>query len=99
MKKNRITVFAGVLVLFSASLGILYAPLLWAQPIELVNAFPNLNFSSPVFLTSSQDNSNRIFMVEQPGIIRVFANDSTAATTETFLDIRSKVIPMIKQFR
>lgn len=91
MKKNRITVFTGVLVLFSLNLVAPYTSSLCAQPVEFVNAFPNLNFSSPVFLTSSQDGSNRIFVIEQPGVIRVFANDSTTATTETFLDIKDDI--------
>ncbi len=62
-----------------------------AGEIALVNAFPNLSFTSPVFLTHSNDGSNRIFVVEQPGVIRVFDNDSTANSTSIFLDIRSRV--------
>ncbi|HEY6625448.1 MAG TPA: glucose sorbosone dehydrogenase, partial [Ignavibacteriaceae bacterium] len=44
----------------------------------LQNAFPNLTFSSPVFLTHAGDNTNRIFVIEQAGIIKVFPNSSNA---------------------
>lgn len=53
----------------------------------MVDAFPNLSFSQPIFLTYAPDNSNRLFVVEQGGYIRVFANQSSTATTNLFLDI------------
>lgn len=61
------------------------------QTLSLVQAFPRLSFSSPVLLTSSKDGSNRIFVVERQGVVRVFANDSTANSTNIFLDIRNRV--------
>lgn len=61
------------------------------QDLQLVNAFPNLSFSQPVFLTHSGDGSHRLFVVEQSGIIRVFPNDASATTSAVFLDIRSRV--------
>jgi glucose/arabinose dehydrogenase len=62
-----------------------------AQPAQLVNAFPALTFSQPVFLTHSGDSTDRIWVVQQDGIIAVFPNDSTAASTSTFLDISEKL--------
>ncbi len=62
-----------------------------AQPVSLVNGFPNLSFDSPVFFCHSNDGTNRIFVVEQRGVIRVFANDSTTSTTEVILDIDGRV--------
>lgn len=59
--------------------------------ITLVEAFPNLRFDFPVFLTSSNDGTNRIFVVEQPGVIRVFANDSNVNHAQIFLDILDRV--------
>ena len=44
----------------------------YADQYVLEEAFPNLNFSDPLFLTSSEDGTNRIFVVEQDGIIKVF---------------------------
>lgn len=61
------------------------------QSVQLSPAFPNLSFSSPVLLTHSGDGTNRIFVVEQPGVIRVFANDTTTQTTDTFLDITGRL--------
>lgn len=55
-------------------------------------AFPSLIFTSPVFLTHSGDGTNRIFVVEQSGVIRVFPNDSSAASYTTFLNLTNKVI-------
>ena len=54
-------------------------------------AFPGLSFTRPVDLQHPPDNTNRIFVVEQAGIISVFANDRSVSTKATFLDIREKV--------
>jgi glucose/arabinose dehydrogenase len=62
-----------------------------AQTIQLVNAFPSLTFTQPVFLTHSNDGTNRIFVVQQNGLIRVFANDSLASAASTFLNVSSKL--------
>jgi glucose/arabinose dehydrogenase len=64
----------------------------FAQPIQLVNAFPNLTFTQPVFLTHANDGTNRIFVVQQNGLIRVFPNDSTVTTAATFLNISSRIV-------
>jgi glucose/arabinose dehydrogenase len=60
--------------------------------ITLVNAFPGLSFSSPVFLTHSGDGTNRIFVVQQTGRIIVFPNDSTITTSNVFLDVSPKIV-------
>ena len=54
-------------------------------------AFPRLSFTRPVDLQHSGDNTNRIFVVEQAGIISVFPNDANTSDKKTFLDIRQKV--------
>ena len=46
--------------------------------------------SSPVFVTHAGDGSNRLFAVEQGGVIRVVQPD--ASTSSVFLDIAGKVI-------
>jgi len=56
------------------------------------NAFPGLVFSAPVDLQNANDGSDRLFVVEQAGTIRVFPNSSGASTSKVFLDIRSKVV-------
>lgn len=58
---------------------------------QLQEAFPNLGFEQPVDLQHSGDGSNRIFVVEQPGRIRVLANTATAAAAKLFLDIGDRV--------
>ena len=57
------------------------------------NAFPNLNFNFPVEIQSSVDGSNRLYVIEQPGIIKVFQNNPTVASAavSTFLDVSNKV--------
>jgi len=45
--------------------------------------------SSPVFVTSAQDGTGRLFIVEQTGRIRIYANGSVLSTP--FLDLEGKV--------
>src|SRR5688572_9716204 len=56
-----------------------------------VSAFPNLSFPRPVDLQHAGDNTNRIFVVEQAGVISVFANNPSVGSKKTFLDIKTKV--------
>ena len=58
---------------------------------KVVNAYPKLTFSSPVEYTYANDGTNRVFVIEQEGKIRVFENDANTATAGTYLDIRNKV--------
>jgi glucose/arabinose dehydrogenase len=58
---------------------------------NLSQAFPSLTFEMPVELTSSYDNSNRIFVVEQKGRIMTFPNQADVKTASVFLDIVKKV--------
>ena len=59
--------------------------------IKAVNAYPGLTFTSPVDYTYANDGTNRVFVVEQAGRIRVFENDAKTTSAGTYLDIRSKV--------
>jgi len=54
-------------------------------------AFPALTFTSPVDMQHAGDGSNRLFVVEQQGVIKVFENSSSVSTSAIFLDIKSKV--------
>lgn len=65
-------------------------------PIEgekytLTEAFGNLSFDLPVELTSPEDGTDRIFVVEQKGVIKVFPNKADAKNATVFLDIEKKV--------
>jgi glucose/arabinose dehydrogenase len=81
--KNRFQQFliAALFLIFSS---------LFAQ-LQYQVAFPNLSFTRPVDLQHAGDNTNRVFVVEQRGVIYVFNNDSTTAAKTTFLDIQNKV--------
>ena len=63
-----------------------------ASAQQLENAFPSLTFSAPVDIQTPDDGSNRLFVVEQSGRIRVVNNVPSATTAPTFLDIRSRVV-------
>ncbi|MGH7455580.1 MAG: PQQ-dependent sugar dehydrogenase, partial [bacterium] len=84
MTLRRIFIFAAILFLA-------VTPTHSQAQLQLQNAFPNLTFSSPVDLQHPGDGTDRIFVVEQAGIIRVFENAATATSARTFLDIRPKV--------
>ena len=59
--------------------------------LTLEAGFPNLFFTRPVDIQNSDDGSNRLFVVEQPGIIRVFENNPGVTQSTVFLDIRPRV--------
>lgn len=58
---------------------------------DVVEAFPSLSFARPVDIRNAGDGSDRLFVVEQTGVIRVFANVDTVATSDVFLDITGSV--------
>ncbi len=60
---------------------------------NLVNVFPQLTFDRMTFLTEAPDDSNRLFVVSQNGIIYTFpkTEDPAPGDVDVFLDIASKV--------
>jgi uncharacterized repeat protein (TIGR03806 family) len=60
-------------------------------PLEPRRAFPNLTFQRPVEATYANDSSNRLFVVEQGGVIYVFENREDVTEKEIFLDIQEVV--------
>lgn len=58
---------------------------------RVVEAFPNLTFRRPVDLQAARDGTNRLFVVEQDGVIRSFKNDPGEKASTVFLDLRAKV--------
>jgi glucose/arabinose dehydrogenase len=62
-----------------------------AGSYRVVDAFPALRFHRPTDLQSPQDGTDRLFVVEQDGIVRVFRNDPGATGSDVFLDIRERV--------
>ena len=75
-----------------ARLIVAVAVVCWSAPlfaeIRLVPAFTGL--SSPIFVTHAGDGTNRLFIVEQGGVIKVVRPGSSTPTT--FLDIRTKAL-------
>lgn len=63
-----------------------------ADSYEAEVAFPHLSFSNPLDLQHPGDGSGRLFVVEQGGRIKVFANDASATEAATFLDITDQVV-------
>ncbi|HEX6791720.1 MAG TPA: PQQ-dependent sugar dehydrogenase [Candidatus Krumholzibacteria bacterium] len=58
---------------------------------RVVEAFPNLTFKRPTDLQSPRDGTNRLFVLEQDGVIRVFPNRADAKESTVFLDLRDRV--------
>ncbi len=58
---------------------------------SLENAFPSLSFNDPLDLQNSGDGTNRIFVVERAGRIKVFPNSSAVTSLKTYLDITDRV--------
>lgn len=61
------------------------------MPLEAERVFPNLSFNRPLEFTFAPDGSDRVFVVEQEGLIHVFPNRQDIAETKLFLDIREVV--------
>lgn len=55
-------------------------------------AFPNLSFNQPDGIFKDPTNSNRLFVTEQTGTIKVFNNTQNTSSTTTFLDITNQVL-------
>ena len=60
--------------------------------VSTERAFPNLEFKRPIVVTHAGDGSNRVFVAEQEGIIKVFNNDQEAEEATVFLDIEEHVV-------
>ena len=72
--------FALASMAVSAQSGINYEP-----------AFANLSFEYPVEIQQPGDGTDRLFVVEQPGRIKVFDNEEGVASTAVFLDATDAV--------
>lgn len=64
---------------------------------SLIPAFPNLGtFNKPTELVNSGDGTNRMFLVEEFGLIYVFPNNPQGSTKKVFLDLRNKVATFVQ---
>jgi len=55
-----------------------------SPPYGVETAFPHLHFSNPVGIYSAGDGGNRLFVVEQGGVIKVFENSPNATRPACF---------------
>ena len=60
--------------------------------VSTERAFPNLEFNRPIVVTHAGDGSNRVFVAEQEGIIKVFKNNQDAEEATVFLDIDERCV-------
>lgn len=98
MKSSSKTAISVLVVLLSAAAFFVLMSYQSSSPrgkssavFQLENAFPNLTFNQPVEFTHAGDGSNRVFVIEQKGKIRVFENNASAKTAGIYLDIEHKV--------
>src|SRR5436853_4563804 len=80
MRKCRVVLLGGLIGLLPS------APPVAAIQLEQVVT----GLSSPLYVTNARDGTNRLFIVEQPGRIKVFQPGATSPTV--FLDITSNVL-------
>ena len=57
----------------------------------VVDAFPNLSFTRPLSIQHAGDDTDRLFVVEQSGVISVFPNEPEVDEREIFMDIQARV--------
>jgi glucose/arabinose dehydrogenase len=62
--------------------------------LSVQRAFPNLTFLEPVAMLQAPGDDSRWFVVEQNGIVRVFANQPNVATSQVFMDIDDRVVQL-----
>jgi hypothetical protein len=67
-----------------------YTPPQTAFQYKVEVAFPHLCFYHPVGIYNSGDETNRLFVVGQMGLIYVFENQRNVTETNIFLDIHNR---------
>ncbi len=61
-------------------------------PVSAERAFPNLTFERPIVVTHAGDGSDRLFVAEQDGIVKVIPNDQECEEATVFLDINERCV-------
>ena len=67
------------------------SPAAEAAAVRVVDAHPGLTFDAPVLYTYAPDGTSRMFVLEQPGRIRLVDKTTGATSATTYLDIKNKV--------
>ena len=63
-----------------------------ALDVSVERAFPEMSFERPIVVTHANDGSDRVFVAEQEGVIKVFPNDQDIEEADVFLDIEDQVV-------
>lgn len=63
----------------------------YPKGVGIEKAFECLRFERPILLTHAGDGSDRIFVVEQAGVVRVFQNGEAPSSSSVFLDISDRI--------
>jgi glucose/arabinose dehydrogenase len=96
LKKKK---YAALIAAFILGSGILNLALTSSSPVpipavdgpELFQVFSSISLTRPLGIYFPDDNSNRVFTLEKPGIIRVFDNEPGVSSSEVFLDLTANV--------
>ena len=89
------------LVLASVVVGILMLSGLWNDArvvadtplaVSAERAFPNVDFDRPIVVTHAGDDSNRVFVAEQKGKIKILKNDQETEEATLFLDFSDRCV-------
>ncbi|MBL8819128.1 MAG: PQQ-dependent sugar dehydrogenase [Planctomyces sp.] len=87
---------AGILSAAVLMTGIAGSSAATAEDVELnvgtEPAFENLTFERPIVVTHAGDGTNRVFVAEQDGIIKVFPNAQDVEEASVFLDIDERCV-------
>ncbi|SVE22848.1 uncharacterized protein METZ01_LOCUS475702, partial [marine metagenome] len=84
IRVNKLSLFVRIILTLTFSIS--------TSQVIIEEAFPNLNFIRPLDLQYSPDESDRLFVVEQEGLIYVFENDPLVTNKSLFLDISDRII-------
>ena len=60
--------------------------------LTLQRTFASLSFSAPIAMLQAPNDSSRWFVVEKGGVVRVFTNSASTASSSVFIDISSLVV-------
>jgi glucose/arabinose dehydrogenase len=66
-------------------------PAACSEGLSTPRAFSNLTFASPVAMKQAPGDASRWFVVEQAGLVRAFENVANVASTQDFVDLRTRV--------
>lgn len=61
-----------------------------AEPLKLTRIYENLTVERPIAVVVPPDNSKRLFLAQQRGLVRILPADESSAEAVTFLDLTGR---------